>query len=271
MGIGYRLYTEAQATPETGWDAFSQDYASLNANPVYRLTKDQIFSFLEQNMDLTTPLSVLDFNCGTGNDLGHFLGKGHSVTGCDGSPAMLSVASERFPQVDLFLGTNEVLDPLSFGERKFDLIYSVIGGFAYVNDRTYRENLRCLATMLNPGGKIAVTNFNRLCLPDTLYNLMRLRPDAAFFRYNKTKKLAVKGQELTMHLLTDYDFRRIIDRYFNVVASGPVLTLTPPYQSGFRPKKHTLKLFTQLENKAGNWRMSKHICDQNIYLLEPKP
>lgn len=263
----YKRFIANDTSANTGWDRFAADYVSHGSNPVFQLMKDRIMEHLHQQLEMDKITSILDFNCGTGNDLATFLAMGKEVTACDGSASMLRIAHERYPNVSLYHGMNQDLRPDSFDGKRFDLIYSVVGGFTYVEPREMLRELKCLASMLNEGGHIALTQFNRHCAADTIYNLVRMRWDAATFRYARTKQVVIKGEAYPMHLITDKEFRRLVSGHLEIESHAPILSAIPPYQSGYKAGR-SIGLLEKLDRSVSDSLIGPLIADQNLYILK---
>lgn len=136
-----RFQYQPDHTNQQGWDTYADAYAKLLVpDTVYHLTKEVIHRQISDLFPSDRPIHVLDLNCGVGNDFPFFLTRGWKITACDGSVGMLNKAFEKYRteieagQITLFLGQMETLDAGSFPGLKFDLIYSVTGGYAYIAD-----------------------------------------------------------------------------------------------------------------------------------------
>ena len=73
---------------------------------------------------------VLDLGCGTGRALAPLLERGYEVVGCDLSPAMLAVAMERHPGVELHVADMRSLPELG----EFDLVLCLDDAVNYLLD-----------------------------------------------------------------------------------------------------------------------------------------
>jgi len=92
---------------------------------------------------------ALDLACGTGRALGPLLELGYDVAGCDLSPAMLAVARERHPDVDLSVADMRELPELG----RFDLVLCLDDAVNYLLDeRDLTAALRSARSALADGG-----------------------------------------------------------------------------------------------------------------------
>lgn len=256
---------------QTGWDAYADTYAKLLVpDTVYHLTKEVIH---RQIADFVAPdrnCHVLDLNCGVGNDFPFFLARGWRVTGCDGSVGMLNKACENYRaeiasgRVKLFFGQMESLDAHSFPDEKFDLIFSVTGGYSYISDDKMRAVNEVLGNYLDANGLMITAHLNKLCLSDMLYNLLHARVKQAVVRLRSDLKIQIKGQEYRMYLRGPGKVGRLTPPNLQSLELLPLLWLTPPYQTGYKPGKHVYDLLKAIEMRTRRFSPLACISDQVV-------
>jgi SAM-dependent methyltransferase len=168
--------------------------------------------------------ALLDLGCGTGGHL-RFLRKLYDVVGLDLDPAMLAVARQTCPGVDLFQG-----DMVSFDlGREFDAVICLFGSIGYVREvRGLRDAVASMSRHTRPGGVIIIEPW--------------FAPDS--FPAGRTGALFSDDAELK------------IARMHSSVVDGAVSILTFHYlvatKSGIEhfTEKHELGLFTPEEYLA---------------------
>lgn len=102
--------------------------------------------------------TACDLGCGTGNVLEALLTKATNVIGVDGSPRMLEIAKKHFPDasnISLRIGDLSHL-PLRDGEADFACLNLVLHHIPQP-----LEILREVNRILQPGGKLVITDFAR--------------------------------------------------------------------------------------------------------------
>lgn len=260
-----------------GWDKFAFRYAGLlQPNTIYSLTKELMYAALEAHLPTTEGSKVvLDVNCGTGNDFPYFLSQGWKITGTDGSAGMLNLAAETYGEaiaeakLNLWQGMLEDWHAQDLADKRFDLIYSVTCGFSYISDAELERVNALLARLLKPSGKLVVANLNRFCLGESAYFLSRGR----FGKIRRRKaelKVPVAEAEYLMRLRTPKQLRDIYAKAFEVEATKPLLAITPPYQSGYRPKPWLLSQHLSLEKWLQARSLGLGWADQVITICKPK-
>jgi SAM-dependent methyltransferase len=263
----------------SGWDAWADDYAALGTtSPTYALGKE----LLHAQVDLVAPPPtdraawVLDFHCGAGDDLARFLRRGWHAVGCDGSAGMLDAAAARCPddvrsgRLELFQGRAETLDRDSFGGRRFDLVFSTTGGFAYVDDSEFVRIHRLLGEMLAPGGVIVMAHLTPFCLAESAYHLLHLRPARAVQRWRGRVSITVRGEPMVMRLRSAGHVRRLSAGVLHVEKLRPLLWCTPPFQSGFTPGPRTLAALRAIERRTAGIGLLSAVADQVVCVARPR-
>lgn len=277
----FREYTSAlKSEAASGWDKFALEYSLLpQTSRVYNLHKELSHGVFEKERvkrgQVVKDMCVLDFNCGCGNDFHFFLDRGAKVYGCDGSVEMLAVAYKTYEdqvqsgQLRLFAGMSEEMQPDSFGNVKFDCIYSITGGFSYLSDEEFRKCHKTLAGMLKPNGFLMLSHLRPFCWSEIVYHLSRMRFGMAMRRLRKKIEVNVKGQSYTMHLRTEKDIEKLLQGICKTEAVYPIVTLTPPFQTKYKPGPMMFRLHRSFERWATQRRMFRSFADQLCFVSIP--
>jgi hypothetical protein len=271
--IPFRI-ASASPTAAHGWDAWANDYAALGAeNRVYTLGKDLLHSLVDE---IVPPPQdgrdawVLDFNCGAGDDFARFLARHRRAVGCDGSSGMLRAAAARCARdlergcLQLWQGRAEELEADSFDGRRFDLVFSTTGGFAYLDDDAFTRVHSVLANMLAPGGAMIIAHLTPFCAAESLFHLWSLSPRSVWKRWSGKVPIEVRGQPMQMRLRSPRKVRRLLAGVVQIERMAPLLVCTPPFQSGFRPGLHTVSLLSALESLTTRADSLAWIADQVV-------
>jgi SAM-dependent methyltransferase len=260
----------------SGWDQFALSYKELGKpRTIYQLTKNLMYDFIQSHLKAKIKqATVLDLNCGTGNDFNFFLQNGCKITGCDGSLGMLNIAHEKFSEkikngdIELYHGFLERLNFSSFGDKKFDVIYSITGGFSYVDDAQFKKIHEQLRDLLNPNGLLIVGHMNTFSLGEWMYNTLTRKK---FPKRKKETPVVIKDEPFTLYLRKVTYVKSLTDEYFTLVATSPLLTITPPYQTGInRVGRLFYPLFYYFERCMQFFNIGKRIADQNAFIFKKK-
>jgi SAM-dependent methyltransferase len=278
--VSYSRYqpTGLPAPAATGWDAWAEEYAALGtSNSTYALGKELLHAIVDEVS--APPLGreawVLDFHCGAGDDLARFLARGWHAVGCDGSRGMLRAAAARCAseassgRLELWHGRAEELGPSSFEGRRFDLVFSTTGGFAYLDDARFVQMHRLLASMLAPGGVMVMAHLTRFCAADSLFHLLHLRPRRAVERWRGRVLVTVRGEQMLMRLRSPRHIRRLLAGVVHLERLAPLLWCTPPFQSGFVPGPRALGVLRAIERRTAHTAALAVLADQVVCVARP--
>jgi SAM-dependent methyltransferase len=275
--VRYRL-ASSPALASTGWDAWAEEYAALGtSHPTYALGKELLHARVDEVS--ASPLGheawVLDFHCGAGDDLARFLARGWHAVGCDGSLGMLRAAASRCAshastgRLELWHGRAEELVPGAFAGRRFNLVFSTTGGFAYLDDETFVRVHSYLASMLAPGGVMVMAHLTRFCAAESLYHLLHLRPRRAVERWRGRVPVTVRGEQMVMQLRSPRHIRRLLAGVVHLERRTPLLWCTPPFQSGFVPSPRALAALRALERSTAHASPLAALADQVVCVARP--
>lgn len=178
---------------------YDRDFTrSLTGAAQRRLVRDHLDRRLAEP---GRPLQVLELTCGTGEDAIHMAGLGHQVLATDLSGAMLARIKAKLADAKLAgtvrtgavrtqqlaveaLAAGEPLDAVNEAEG-FDLVFSDFGGLNCIGPEVMAALARRLAGLVRPGGRVILVVMPHLCLWEAGWNLVRLRPRAAFRRLSR--------------------------------------------------------------------------------------
>jgi SAM-dependent methyltransferase len=135
-------------------------------------------------------VSHLDFACGTGRVLGHFLGR-VSSTGVDVAPSMMEVARGVAPSAELIEADLTQRDVL--GDRRFDLI-TAFRFFPNAEPELREAVMKVLARHLAPRGVLVFNNHkNRNSLPGRISRFLGRAEPAPSMIHAEVRELVEKA------------------------------------------------------------------------------
>jgi SAM-dependent methyltransferase len=107
-------------------------------------------------IDFRRPVNVLDFGCGVGRQLLHFVRDYPRSTyyACDVHPQNVQFVQRAFPQVVAY--TSGFAPPLHYGDNTFDMVYSV-SVFSHLHPDDHGRWLKELSRVVKSGGYAFLT------------------------------------------------------------------------------------------------------------------
>ena len=150
--------------------------------------REQVFAALEPSISTSSPLNILELNCGTGADAIRLARQyGHSVLPTDASAEMLLALRKKLSPEEFqtpLAGKQVAFEKIgeTFVEQQFDLVFSNFGGLNCVDEAGLRQLATDLAKLVRPGGKLVFVIMAPWTLWEWLYFSLKFRFRRAFAR-----------------------------------------------------------------------------------------
>ena len=253
----------APASASPGWDAWAAEYATLGATrPTYTLGKRLLHALVDEVAP--RPGRALDFHCGAGDDLVRLRARGWRVAGCDGSPGMLAAAAAHCPDAELWLGRAEELTPDALGgaHRRVVGEHHPAAGSQHRDQGAMGADERGVAQV----GEASRRRQDEIvaCAAETIYHLARRAPRRAFERWRGEVAVDIRGQPLRMRLRSPAALRRLLAGVVVIERLAPLLVVTPPFQSGYRPGPRALAALRTVEERLRHVAALAWLADQVV-------
>jgi len=218
--------------------------------------------------------SILELNCGTGEDAMFFAQNGYCVHATDVSEGMLQRMAEkleRFPFRDRI--TQEVC---SFNQLEalvdkgpYDLIFSNFGGLNCTSD--LHKVLTSFDSLVKPGGRVTLVIISKFCLWESLLLLKGQWKTAMrrFFSKNG-RKAHIEGVHFKCwYYHPDFVIKQLREKFRLLSVEGLCSLVPPSYLEGFAEKHPKLYRFLvgQEEQRKSAWPW-RNIGDYFIISLQ---
>jgi ubiquinone/menaquinone biosynthesis C-methylase UbiE len=216
--------------------------------------------------------SMLELNCGTGEDALFFASKGFDVHATDVSEGMLNALNKKLAdspgaeRITAEICSFEKLDGLQ-NRGPYDHVYSNFGGLNCTRDLD--QVLLSIDPLLKPGGIVTLVIISKFCLWETLL-LFKGKFRTAFRRFfsSNGRKAHIEGVHFRCWYHSPSYISSVLHEY-EVLGREGLCTIVPPsYIEGFA-EKHS-RLFGFLKKKEDRWKASwpwKNIGDYFIISL----
>jgi SAM-dependent methyltransferase len=174
--------------------------------------------------------SILELNCGTGEDALFFAARGHRVTALDASRAMIDCALMRKgceapdATINFRLLPTEYLAALP--ATHFDAIFSNFSGLNCVSDLCGVAEQ--LAQRTQPGAPALLCISTRVCLWETAWLLLHGKIRKAIRRWSGHSTAVLNGVEVTIHYPTVAEFSKAFAPHFMLRSCTGVGIFVPP-------------------------------------------
>ena len=245
-----------------------------NNNRIIRYKRKRVREHVLQL--LPSNASILELNCGTGDDALFFAGHGHHIHATDISDGMLERLKEKIQHFS-FNG-NITTETCSFNyletlnnKGPFDMIFSNFGGLNCTDELD--KVLSSFHSLLKPAGVVSLVVIPKFCLWESLLFLKgQFKTATRRFFSRHGRKAHVEGVFFKCWYYSPRFVTKHLQNHFELLKLEGLCTLVPPsYMEGF-PEKHP-GLFRFLLNKEESWKAKwpwRSIGDYFIISLRKK-
>lgn len=257
------------------FDVAAQSYDTVfSFSEIGKAQRERVHFYLDKYiLKSGTSLSILELNCGTGEDALFFAERQHQVLATDISMGMITEAQKKYTQPNIQFKQQDIttITPDTF-DQKFDLIFSNFGGLNCLSPQELQDFLKKASGLLKEKGQMVLVIMPKACLWERLYFLAKAQPKKAFRRKtNKAVIANVEGIGVKTWYYNPEEISAMNTTDFIAKKSFPVGIAIPPsyLETFFRTKKGLLSLLRKIEPvlKAPFW--AKY-ADHYSILLEKR-
>lgn len=236
-----------------------------------KMQRSLVYTELSKHLD--TVETILEINCGTGEDAIWLARQNFHVIATDISPKMIEIAKSKRTFDNLrfeIANINEI--PSKFDRKDFDLLLSNFGGLNCLSDVELKSFFQNISTVLTEKGKLALVIMPKNTLWEQFYFLAK----AQFRNVSRRKKTSViadvDGEKVRTFYYNPKDIVNLAKADFETVTVKPVGFFVPPsYLDGFlKNKKGLLQFLNRLEKGIKNWQFLSKYADHYIIVLQKR-
>lgn len=259
---------------DIAFDKASSDYdASFTYSLTGRLQRESVWRYLSSCEYLYSPRSILELNCGTGEDACWLAGRGHRVVATDLSGEMIrrteaKIKSRGAEGITAFMYDMRKL-PEGLGSKLFEIVFSDFGGLNCLSPEEIRQLFKSVFLLLPEGGRFIAVVMGRHCLQEQAYFLLKGNREQAFRRQKKGAVAAnVSGVTQATWYYDPEELKALSGAGYVVRSLRPVgFGIPPSYLDRFFQKKTVLRsLLVALEKAASPFRSAARYADH--YYIE---
>ncbi|MBV1922886.1 MAG: class I SAM-dependent methyltransferase [Flavobacteriaceae bacterium] len=254
------------------FDKAAKNYdATFTYSSIGKAQRERVHHYLKQEIKSKKKLSILELNCGTGEDAIFLTNQGHKVIATDISSEMITEATSKndsitFLQQDITTITSE-----TFTET-FDLIFSNFGGLNCLSKEQLETFIDVSETLLKNNGKLVFVIMPKHCLWEQFYFFIK----GDFKKMNRRKsKQEVVANVDDVNVPTWYfnpsELKTLTKNKFTLSLLKPIgISIPPSYlEPFFISKKRFLKLLISFEKWLSSTFWSK-FADHYIISFQKK-
>lgn len=213
------------------FDIASAQYdTAFTFSKIGKAQRQMVFKYLNPIITKNKKISILELNCGTGEDAIQFARLGHNVLATDISEGMINVANAKSHSKNLQFKTQDIntLEQTNFNET-FDFIFSNFGGFNCLSKEQVRKFFKTASTLLSLNGKIVLVIMPKHCLWERFYFTLKGESKKANRRNtNQSISVNVEGVEVNTWYHNPEDIVAAAVTDFSISQIKPIGLAIPP-------------------------------------------
>lgn len=219
-------------------------------------------------LDLSKVKTVLEVNCGTGEDAKTWSAFNKDIIATDLSKGMIEQAKIKYPELQFQVLNSLHIDQLP---NTFDVIFSNFGGLNCLSPNELQTFLKKANNQLNPGGKLIMVIMGKQCLWDKTFQFLKGKW-GSIHRRNTSDALSVNVDNTDVNTWYFHPKELQTFKGFTVDYIQPIGLFVPPsYLSKFFESKALLLNFLQKLDKVFSFSAAANYADHfSICLTKPK-
>jgi len=245
-----------------------------SSDTIIHYKRDRVRKHVLRN--LTPGSSILELNCGTGEDAIYFAGKGYKIHATDISGGMLYQLVQKVgkhkmnKKISFELCSYTNLEELK-NKGPFDMVFSNFAGLNCTGDLD--KVLASLSSLLNPNGLVTFVILPKFCLWETVL-LFKGKFRTAFRRFfsSRGRSARVEGNYFKCwYYNPSYITKRLKNDFELIGVEGLCAIVPPSYMEGFAEKHPaSFKFLRKWENRLKTKWPWRYIGDYYIISLRKK-
>ncbi len=262
------------------FDIASENYdETFTFSNIGKMQRAIVYDYLNTDILGKKSLTILEVNCGTGEDAKWFANQNHTVLATDISAKMILISKQKsnlknltFQQLDI----NKILchsehSEESFSNKKFDLIFSNFGGLNCLSNQELETFFKNASSLLNENGKIVCVIMPKNCIWENNYLFLVGKWKQLFRRNTKNYLLVnVEGTNVKTWYYNPKEIVSLAKNEYHIKNYKPIGFFIPPsyLEPFFKRNNWLLNSLNWLENRITNWSFLSRYSDHFIITLQ---
>ncbi|HLP55674.1 MAG TPA: methyltransferase domain-containing protein [Fluviicola sp.] len=232
---------------KAGFDAAAKDYdLTFTHTAVGKAQRERVWHYLDR-LPVKEQSTVLEVNCGTGEDARRWHEKGYTIVASDLSQQMIATAQAKHPEIDFRVVNLLELDQLDLEPQT---IFSNFGGLNCLPEKDLKIFFQKASDLLATNERLICVIMGKKTAWDRAYVTFKGR----FNQRNRRNtsyavEVLVNGTAVSTWYYSPKEIIRLAGSHFDVELLRPVgLFIPPSYMAPFFVKRpRTLRFLIRLE------------------------
>lgn len=256
------------------FDKAAHQYDSSFTNTVIgKVQRELVYHHFSKILEKKQPKTILEINCGTGEDAIWLAQQYFQVTATDISEKMIEVAKSKnqFENV-----TFDVLDCTKIAQKyasnSFDLVFSNFGGLNCLSHNELQLFFENASQILAQKGELVLVIMPKNTLWEQSYFILKGKFNSAFRRKKELSIANVDGEKVTTYYYNPSDIERLASTGFTITTKFPIGFFVPPsyLEPFFSSKPRLVAFLNRLEKRITTFSFLSQFADHYIIHLQKK-
>lgn len=256
---------------QQAFDTYASTYdAHFTHSPIGKMQRKRVHYFLKKH--LSKRESILELNCGTGQDALFFLNNKHTYLGTDVSAGMIEVAKEKNKNFNQHFIALNCLRVEEIEQSNFSLIFSNFGGLNCLNKSELSALSKSLKNKTSYKALLAFVIMGNNCIWENFY-FKKIKSKLYKRRQTKDGVLAkIDGQEFKTYYYSPREIKELFKDEFEFLDAKPIGLFIPPSYLNyfFKARLFLLSCLYFLEKLFANFSFQSNQADHYIIFLRKK-
>jgi SAM-dependent methyltransferase len=233
--------------------------------------RSRVYSLLAR--ELKKGSTVLELNCGTGQDAHWLAQQGCTVFATDAAEGMVQTARAKNASVqNVSVSIADLRMPEQLPKQQVDLVFSNFGGLNCLSPDELKQLAPALAARLNSQGKAVLVVMGRGCWWEKFYFLLKRDARRTRRKSKSAVQAIIEGREVNTWYYAPHEFAAFFQPYFNIKNTAAVgLFIPPSYLDPFFARKSFLfSMLVSLDRLFARGSWCANASDHFLITLEPR-
>lgn len=217
--------------------------------------------------------NILEINCGTGEDAIWLAKQNFRVVATDISEKMILIAKnkEKLPNLTFKrLNINEISN--TFGDEKFDLIFSNFGGLNCLSKEEIKLFFENASNLISKNGHLILIIMPKNTLWEQFYFLAKGDFKKTFRRKKENAIANVDGKKIVTFYHNPNEMKTLASNNFRLKTVNPIGFFVPPsyLESFFSTKPKLISFLAKLDNSVKNMSFLAKHADHYLIVFQRK-
>ncbi len=257
---------------ETSFDKVAGTYdTTFTYSTIGKMQRDLVHHKLSKYLDSVK--TILEINCGTGEDAIALAKQNFKITATDISPMMIEKAKTKGTYQNLNFVTADINTIVTtFVGQQFDLIFSNFGGLNCLTKSELENFFLNADLLLTKKGKLVLVIMPKNTLWEQFYFFTKSQFSKVFRRKKEMTLANVDGKKVPTYYYNPKDIVNLSKANFELMTQKPIGFFVPPsyLETVFKNKKGLLQFLNTLEKGITSWSFLSKYADHYLITLQKK-